>query len=72
MGASNDERGLNNLAYFRGKHINIGDLNNSDKVPFHVNWSERNKNPDDLQAQIIKTLVPEWEKKTDDDDNNYC
>ena len=67
MGTECDPDGKNNLAYFRNKHLHIKDLADSDKVPYDVNWSERNKTPDDLQAQIIKTLVPNWQYLEPDD-----
>jgi len=59
MGTDDDPQGLNNLAYFRDKHLHISDLDNSDKVPYNVDWSERNKTPDDLQRQVMTTLVPD-------------
>ena len=65
MGSGDDQTGNKNFVYFRGEHARIGDLNNSDKIPFKVSWSERNKNPDDLQEQIIKTLIPTESDRTD-------
>jgi len=64
MGPKWDPSGDNNLAHFRGNFLRIGDLKNmSDYVPviYKVNWSERNKSPDDLQRQILKTLIPDFD-----------
>lgn len=51
MGSSDPKIGASrNYMYLRRKHLLYGDLNDSGKVPYDVNWSEQNMNPDDLQA----------------------
>ncbi|MCI0558129.1 MAG: FAD-dependent oxidoreductase [Nitrososphaera sp.] len=59
-----DPTGMNNFAYFRGKHLRIRDFGNSEKIPYQVRWTERNMTPDDLQLQTLQMLVPEWDKLT--------
>lgn len=59
MNPSDKEWGENNLAYFRGQHIKIKDLKDSEKsTAFKVDWSERNKSPNDLQEYVQKLLIP--------------
>jgi monoamine oxidase len=67
MGADDDPSGLGNYAYFRGKHLHVSELNDSKKVPFKLNWSVKNKNPDQIQTQVMKLLVPDWQERSFDD-----
>ena len=67
MGGDDDPSGLGNYAYFRGKHLRVGELNDSKKVPFKLNWSVKNKNPDQIQTQVMKLLVPDWKERSFDD-----
>jgi lysine 2-monooxygenase len=52
MGPKDDKEGKKNYAYFRGRHLRIGDFANSEKLPYSVDPSERNKTPDDLQRHV--------------------
>lgn len=67
MGSDNDSMGKQNFAYFRETHMKVAELANSDLVPFKLNWAERGFGPNELQAQVMKLLVPEWESLHDDD-----
>jgi monoamine oxidase len=49
-----------NYVYLRGKHLLYGDLSDSSKAPYNVNWSERNMNPDELQTWAYQYVVPKW------------
>ena len=54
----NDPEGKNNYAYLRGHHLRISDLKDSSKVPFFLDWSEKEKTPEQLQYYVMKMLVP--------------
>ena len=59
MGPENDPKGLNNLAYFRDTHLRMKDLGDAEKVPYKLDWAEKNQTPDDLQRQVMVSLVPD-------------
>jgi monoamine oxidase len=61
MGTEKDPEGMSNYAYFRGKHLRIGDFSNPEKVPFNLSWSERGKTPDKLLGHVLNLLVPDWQ-----------
>ena len=67
MGAKDDPMGDNNIAYFRERRMKVGDLAKSDVIPYKLDWAERGFGPNDLQAQVMKMLVPEWQSLSDDD-----
>ncbi|MEG4574222.1 NAD(P)/FAD-dependent oxidoreductase [Microcoleus sp. N3A4] len=67
MGTEEDRSGLKNYAYLRGKYLRIGEMNDSKKIPFNVNWCFRNMNPDQIQTQVMKLLVPNWKELSLDD-----
>src|SRR5262249_9076979 len=59
MGSTDPTIGRNrNYMYLRRRHLLIGELNDSARVPYEVNWSERNMNPDQLQTYVMNLLVP--------------
>ncbi len=67
MGAKDDPTGKNNFAYFRETHMKVGDLSNSDMVPYALDWAERGHGPNQLQAQVMNMLVPNWASLESDD-----
>jgi monoamine oxidase len=56
-----------NFMYLRRRHLLYGELSDSTKVPYDVNWPERDKNPDELQTWAYRYLVPNWQNATLDD-----
>jgi len=65
MGPTSDPAGDNNLAYIRGQHAKIKELSDILDSTFRVNWSERGKTPDELQRQVLETLVPGFQDLTE-------
>lgn len=65
MGPTSDPAGDNNLAYIRGQHAKIKELSDILDSTFSVNWSERGKTPDELQRQVLETLVPGFQDLTE-------
>ena len=61
MGTNDDPTGKKNLVYFRGKHFRVEDFGNSEKIPFKVRDSEKNKTPDQLQMLVLKKLIPNFQ-----------
>jgi lysine 2-monooxygenase len=62
-----DPQGKRNYAYYRGELLRIGQQGDSAKVPYRVAATERNKTPDDLQLQVLTTLVPDYQSLSFDD-----
>lgn len=67
MGGKDDPTGNKNYAYFRENHMLVGQLSDSELNPYKLKWSERGLGPEDLQAKIMKLLVPEYDKLSFDD-----
>lgn len=68
MGSSDPKVGASrNYMYLRRRHLLYGELSDSTKVPYDVNWSERNLNPDDLQTWAYHYVVPNWKTASLDD-----
>jgi monoamine oxidase len=64
MGNSDPKIGQNNnYVFLRRKHLLYGELSDSTKVPYDVNWSELNMNPDRLQRWAYEFIVPEAIKR---------
>ncbi|MBC5810632.1 MAG: FAD-dependent oxidoreductase [Candidatus Eremiobacteraeota bacterium] len=68
MGHRDPKIGSNqNFVYLRRRHLRYGELSNSVKVPYELNWPERDMNPDELQTWAYRYLVPNWDTATLDD-----
>jgi lysine 2-monooxygenase len=64
MGNSDPKIGPNNnYVFLRRQHLLYGELSDSTKVPYRVDWPERNLNPDQLQTFAYQYLVPEAVKR---------
>ena len=62
-----DPHGKNNYAYYRRELRLIGQQGDSAKIPYRVDPGELNKTPDDLQEQVLTTLVPNYQNLSFDD-----
>lgn len=67
MGAAGDPTGNNNFAYFREKHMKVGQMKDSAEVPYKLDWVERGVMPDTLQANVLQLLIPDHKEFSDDD-----
>jgi len=47
-----------NIAYVRGKRLRLAELEDPDKVPYHVDWSEAGLDPSTLITHAMEQLVP--------------
>ena len=47
-----------NLAYLRGRHLRTSELADPGKLPYHLDWAERGRNPDDLVSYAIDQVIP--------------
>jgi monoamine oxidase len=66
MGAPDDPGGMNNLMYLRRRLMRARDLTNPAMVPYLMNPSEQGMNPDQLQAYVMNSLVPNAANLTQD------
>ena len=63
MGYGKNPNGENNIAYFRRTFLKIKELNDPTKIPFpNISWTEKNRSPDELQYDIMKSFVPDYQK----------
>ena len=67
MGSPPPQRNRDNFCYFRRTHLLNHQLSDSAKVPYHVDWAERDKSPNDLMNYVAALLVPGFEKLSFDD-----
>jgi hypothetical protein len=58
MGAGGKEGAQCNLFYLRGKHLRLHELDDPDKVPYNLAWSERGLGPTNLQVQAMNRIYP--------------
>jgi monoamine oxidase len=49
-----------NLFYLRGKHLRLHELDDPDKVPYNLAWSERGLGPTNLQVQVMNNIYPNF------------
>jgi monoamine oxidase len=47
-----------NIAYLRRRSLRTGDLDDPDKVPYHLNWAERGRGPGKLLGYAVDQIVP--------------
>lgn len=48
----------NNFCYFRQTHLLNKQMNDSEIVPYNVDWVEQNKSPNELMTYVAEMLVP--------------
>ncbi|MDQ3279930.1 MAG: FAD-dependent oxidoreductase [Acidobacteriota bacterium] len=60
MGAPDPQGSKCNLFYLRGKHLRLHELNDPDKVPYNMAWSERGLGPTNLQVQVMNNIYPNF------------
>ncbi|MCW3052147.1 MAG: amine oxidoreductase [Chthonomonadales bacterium] len=58
MGAGGKEGAKCNLFYLRGKHLRLHELDDPNKVPYNLAWSERGLGPTNLQVQAMNRIYP--------------
>ncbi len=64
MGAPEPVGANCNLYYLRGKHLRLNEINDPEKVPYRLNWSEQGLGPEDLQARVMNYLFPNMNELT--------
>lgn len=62
-----DPHGQKNYAYYRRELRRIGEQGDSARIPYRVDAGERDQTPDQLQARVLTTLVPGYQKLSFDD-----
>jgi hypothetical protein len=58
MGAPEPVGSNCNLFYLRGEHLRLHELDDPDKVPYNLAWSERGLGPTNLQVQVMNNIFP--------------
>lgn len=53
-----------NIMYLRGRHLRGKDMSDPTQVPYALNWVERGKTVNDLQAYVMNLLVPDNQRLT--------
>jgi monoamine oxidase len=56
-----DPQGKNNYAYYRRQLLRLGELAKSAQHVYRLDPAEVNKTPDDLQLQVLTSLVPNYQ-----------
>ncbi len=56
MGAGGKVGSNCNLFYLRGEHLRLHELDDPDKVPYNLAWSERGLGPTNLQVQVMNNI----------------
>ena len=59
--------GANNLLYLRRRQLRVRDLTDPGKVPYLLNPNEQGMNPDQMQAYVMRSLLPFYTELTDSD-----
>ena len=67
MGAPPPVGNRKNYIYLRRTHLLNEEMGDSSKVPYQVDWAERNQSPNDLTDDVVRLLVPNYEQLSFDD-----